>query len=265
MTRHNDMENLRCMSFTSRSNTEILVAGLQGTMFVIDVNKGEIVRQVSREAGNMSDVEWRFSQWAIKVTTPHFYTIMKKSSRHICAATNSGSVDLLDPSTFSVVKTWQAHGSVINDMDAQGDFIVTCGASMKQQAAQAYTLDRYVNVFDLKNMTSMKPMPFPPLAAYVRLHPRMLTTSIVVSQHGQMHVVDLLNPNTTNVRYASIQFLNMFEIAPSGEALAMADAENIVHLWGSPSKIRFVDMGTPIELPLVPDEPPPHLDWSQDT
>jgi PAB-dependent poly(A)-specific ribonuclease subunit 2 len=231
-------------------------------MFVIDVNKGEIVKQVSCWVGRIAAVA-RMLTRGFKVPTTHFYTIMKKS-RYICAATKTGSVDLLDPSTFTVVKTWQAHGSVINDMDAQGDFVVTCGASMKQQAAQAYMLDPYVNVYDVKNMTSMKPMPFPPLAAYVRLHPRMLTTSIVVSQLGQMHVVDLLNPNSTNVRYASIQYISMFEIAPSGEALAMADAESTVHLWGAPSKIRFIDMGMPIELP-PPEDPAPHLDWSQDT
>ena len=35
------------MSFTSRGTNEILVAGLQDKMFVIDVNKGEIVKQVN--------------------------------------------------------------------------------------------------------------------------------------------------------------------------------------------------------------------------
>lgn len=34
------------MSFTSKATSEILVAGLQDTMFVIDVNKGEIVKRV---------------------------------------------------------------------------------------------------------------------------------------------------------------------------------------------------------------------------
>ncbi|KAK0617114.1 PAB-dependent poly(A)-specific ribonuclease subunit PAN2 [Immersiella caudata] len=238
-----EIENLRCMCFTSKSNSEILVAGWQGTMFVIDVNKGEIVK---------------------RVPTTHHYTIMKISSWYICAATRTGSVDLLDLNTLSVVKTWQAHGSIINDMDAQGEFIVTCGSSNKQQAAQLNMFDPFVNVFDMKNMTSMKPMPFPPLAAYVRLHPRMLTTSIVVSQHGQMHVADLLNPNTTNVRYVQInQLIHLFEIAPSGEALAMVDAESLLHLWGSPSKVRFIDMGMPVELPLPPTEPP-KMDWSQD-
>ncbi|KAH8903478.1 hypothetical protein BR93DRAFT_931074 [Coniochaeta sp. PMI_546] len=241
--RHEDMKDLHCMSFTSKGASEILVAGSQDTMFVIDINKGEVVKQVPTE---------------------HHYTIMKKS-RYICAATKTGHVDMLDPISFKIVKTWNAHTSYINDMDAQNDFIVTCGGSLKQQSAQTYMLDPYVNVFDLKNMTSMSPIPFPPLAAYVRMHPRMLTTSFVVSQQGQMHVVDIMNPNTSKVRYANVlSYLNMVEIAPSGEALAMADSESNIHLWGSPSKIHFAEYAQPVEF-AEPEEPAPTIDWAGET
>lgn len=41
------MKDLQCMSFTSKGASEILVAGSQDTMFVIDINKGEVVKQVS--------------------------------------------------------------------------------------------------------------------------------------------------------------------------------------------------------------------------
>lgn len=34
------------MSFTSKGTTEIIAAGLQGTMLVTDLNKGEVVKQV---------------------------------------------------------------------------------------------------------------------------------------------------------------------------------------------------------------------------
>jgi len=44
--RHEDMKDLRCMSFTSRGTAEIVVAGLQDTMLVIDLHKGEVVKQV---------------------------------------------------------------------------------------------------------------------------------------------------------------------------------------------------------------------------
>lgn len=34
------------MSFASKGTNEILVAGLQDAMFIIDVNRGEIIKQV---------------------------------------------------------------------------------------------------------------------------------------------------------------------------------------------------------------------------
>ncbi|KAH6605888.1 hypothetical protein Trco_005041 [Trichoderma cornu-damae] len=239
--RHDDMKDLRCMSFTSKGTAEILAAGLQDNMLVIDLVKGEVVKQLRTE---------------------YQYSMMKRG-RYICAATKNGSVHLLDPVTFAVVKAWHAHSALINDMDAQHDFIVTCGYSLRQ--GQNYMLDPFLNVFDIKKMSSMPPIPFPAGAAYVRMHPRLLTTSIVVSQSGQMHVVDLMNPNTSNVRQANVlTYLSMFEIAPSGEAMALADAECFIHLWGSPPKLHFVDLPAPIEF-ATPEETVPPLEWTPDT
>ncbi|KAF4826097.1 PAN2-PAN3 deadenylation complex catalytic subunit PAN2 [Colletotrichum siamense] len=239
--RHDDMKDLRCMSFTSKGTSEILVAGFQDTMFVIDLAKGEVVKQVP---------------------TAHSYKVMKKS-RYICAATKEGTVNLIDAANFTVVKSWNAHSALISDMDAQHDFIVTCGYSLRQ--GQNYMLDPFLNVFDIKKMSSMSPIPFPAGAAFVRMHPRMSTTSIVMSQSGQMHVVDLMNPNTSNVRQANtMTYLTMFEIAPSGEAVALADAEFNIHIWGSPSKLRFVDFASQTEF-ATPEEPLPSIEWTADT
>ena len=47
--RHEDMKELRCMTFTSRGTSEILVAGEQDKMFIIDLVKGEIIKQVPTE------------------------------------------------------------------------------------------------------------------------------------------------------------------------------------------------------------------------
>ena len=186
-----------------------------------------------------------------------------KRSRYICAATKEGTVNLLDPISFSVLKSWNAHSAGINDMDAQHDFIVTCGYSLRQ--GHNYMLDPFLNVYDIKKMGSMPPIPFPAGAAHVRMHPRMSTTNIVMSQTGQMHVVDLMNPNTSNVRQANITtYLTMFEIAPSGEAIAMADAGHTIHLWASPSKVRFVDFPTPLEFATA-EEPAAQIDWADDT
>ena len=40
------MKDLRCMSFTSKGTSEILVAGCQEVMFKIDVEKGRIIEEV---------------------------------------------------------------------------------------------------------------------------------------------------------------------------------------------------------------------------
>lgn len=200
---------------------------------------------------------WSFTNpW--QIPTQDSYTILKRS-RYICAATTKGAVNLLDPITFNIVKTWNAHSSMISDMDSQHDYIVTCGYSLRQQ--NNYMLDPLVNVFDLKNLISLPPIPFPAGAAYVRMHPRMSTTSIVVSQLGQMHIVDLMNVNTSNVRQANVlSYLTMLEIAPSGEALALADSECNVHLWGSPSRIRFAELSNPVDF-ANPEEEPEPMDW----
>ncbi|KAM3557881.1 hypothetical protein MY1884_004282 [Beauveria asiatica] len=235
---HESMRDLRCMSFTSKGTAEIVVAGMQDTMLVIDLNKGEVVKQIPTE---------------------YQYSMMKRG-RYICAATQTGLCNLLDPVTFTVIKSWNAHSALISDMDAQHDFIVTCGYSLRQ--GQNYMLDPFLNVFDIKKMSSMPPIPFPAGAAYVRMHPRMLTTSIVVSQSGQMHVVDLMNPNTSNVRQANVMtYLNMFEIAPSGEGMVLTDAECLIHLWGSRTKLHFVDLATPIEFAATEERLAP-IDWS---
>lgn len=46
MHRHDDMKDLRCMSFTSKGTVEIILAGLQDDMLVVDLIKGDVVKQV---------------------------------------------------------------------------------------------------------------------------------------------------------------------------------------------------------------------------
>ncbi|KAM0322288.1 hypothetical protein ACHAQA_009577 [Verticillium albo-atrum] len=197
------------------------------------------------------------------ISTEYSYQIMKKS-RYICAATKDGLINMIDPVNFSVVRSWKAHSALISDMDAQHDFIVTCGFSLRQ--SQSYMPDSFLNVFDIKRMTPMAPIPFPAGGAFVRMHPRMSTTSIVVSQTGQLHVIDLMNPHTTNVRQINVvnSLVTMFEIAPSGEAVALADSASQIHLWGSPSKVRFVDFPQATEF-ASSESTGPAIDWTTET
>lgn len=234
-----EMQDLRCMSFTAQTS-RVILAGCQPVMLVIDVDKGVVVD---------------------KIPTEFNYTIMRKS-RYLCAATDTGSVNALSLSDFSVVKTWNAHGTLINDMDARNDYLVTCGFSVRHLGSPI--VDPLANVYDLKSLTPLPPIPFHAGAAYVRMHPRLQTTSFIASQTGQLQVVDLMNPNAINLRQANVTFMLGLEISLSGEALAVNDAECSIHLWGSPSKIHFNDMSKETEFADVPARPP-LLDWSNET
>ena len=236
---HEEMIDLRCMSFTAQTN-RILVAGCQRAMFTIDIDKGTIVD---------------------KLPTEHDYTIMKKS-RYLCAATDTGSVNALSLTDFSVVKSWKAHGTAVNDMDARNDLLVTCGFSVRQLGSPI--VDPLANVYDLKTLSPLPPIPFHAGAAYVRMHPKLHTTSFVASQTGQLQVVDLMNPNAVNLRQANVTLMLGLEISPSGEALAINDAECSIHLWGSPTKIHFNEMSKEPEFADVSTRPQP-VDWSGET
>ena len=125
-------------------------------------------------------------------------------------------------------------------------------------------LDPLVNVYDLRTYRPLPPIPFPAGAAFCRMHPKMSTTGIVASQTGQFHVTDIANPHVVNLRQASVtSYLSALELAPSGESLAICDADCMLQLWGSPEKMRFTEFHNPVEWPTAP-RPNPVIDIATD-
>ncbi|KAF2020982.1 PAB-dependent poly(A)-specific ribonuclease subunit PAN2 [Aaosphaeria arxii CBS 175.79] len=240
---NNDFKDLKCMNFTSKGTREILVAGCQENMFKIDVEKGTITDTLVGDAQ---------------------YTIMKRAGQYICAATLNGSIHILDSGSLTVIKVFEGHIGSINDMDAKGDFLATCGWSPRQQ--YGFMLDPFTNVFSLKTLKQLPPIPFHTGAAFVRMHPRMSTTAIISSQNGQIQVIDIMNSDSANLRQLNLydSYLTGFEVAPSGEAFALSDTSFNIRLWGSPSKVHFPEYSNPTEF-ADPAIPPPSMDWSLDT
>lgn len=225
------------MSFTAASSNRLLVAGCQPKMFIIDVDKGCIVEEL--------DTEYK-------------YTILRRSSRCMCAATDAGYVNVLQLTNYSLIKTFRAHGFKINDMDARNDILVTCGFSIRHMGNQI--AEPLASVFDLKNLVPLNPIPFHAGAAFVRMHPRLQTTSYIASQTGQIQVVDLMNPSAFQLRQANVRMVLGLEVSSSAEALLINDAECLIHLWGSPSKIYFNEMPRETKLADIPSRPPIPID-----
>ncbi|KAL9037628.1 MAG: hypothetical protein Q9180_003610 [Flavoplaca navasiana] len=233
------MTDLKCMSFFGKNSSEILVAGCQSVMYKIDVEKGVIVQQY----------EW----------------YMMKFCRYICAGTTSGAVHFLEPDTLSSVKTWQAHSANLSDMDAQDSYLVTCGWSTRPYGPP--TLESFAKVYDLKKLEQLPPIPFHTGAAFVQMHPKLSTTSIVSSMSGQLQVANILDPNTSNLLQANLgSYMSQSHLvlAPSGAAWALADLEGVIQIWaGSLNNLRFAESAAPTEFA---DEvfPPTFMDIDSD-
>lgn len=183
------------------------------------------------------------------MVAPAHYTHLRRGGQYICAATTSGKVHLLNAQDLSLQKEFSAHNGSINDMDANHDFLVTCGWSPRQNYGNM--LDPMAKVFDLKNLRPYNPIVFHPGAAFVRMHPRMNTTAVVAGQHGQMQVVDITNPASVSVRHMNIHEesrLTGLDFSSSGNVMIFSDSMCALLMWGHPSKMNITDLITPLEF-----------------
>ena len=225
-TDHALMTRLNCMVFLDKG-ASILVAGNQQVMLKLEASKGTIIEEIPTH-----------SEYA-----------MMKVGRYVCAATNSGSVDFLDPSTLKTVKSWQAHSASISDMQISANSFVTCGRAMRPHGPAM--LESLAKVFDMKTMQQLAPIPFPTGAAYVQIHPKLSTTCILGAPNGQLQVIDLVNHNTSNIIMTG-SYVTQFSMSGSGNIWAIADENNQIHLWGSPNKI--MNFNDNVQMPEYADE-----------
>ncbi|KAL9110440.1 MAG: hypothetical protein Q9227_004984 [Pyrenula ochraceoflavens] len=235
-TSHVQMVDLQCATFTSNPD-HILVAGYQPIMLLIDVISGNVIKEVPAYRP---------------------YKMMKRS-KFICAATEDAAVDFLDPSTFMTTGHWKAPYNSLLNMDARNEFLVVCGSTSRIMGAAVAA--SFASVYDLKQIKALAPIPFHAGAAFVCLHPQLQTTSFVASSTGQIHVVDLMNPNIINLKQANVDRMVQMELASSGENLAILDQDLSLHLWGSPTKVRFSKQTQETEFPDEQMPNPPHIDW----
>ena len=220
------MTNLSCMTILRKDGSQILAAGCQQYMYKIDTEKGMVIDKISTES---------------------HYTMMR-FNRYICAATSSGAIDFLDPLTLNVIKSWQAHTAKINSMDAKNDFLITCGWSTRPYG-HSPSLDTLAKVFDLKRLEQLAPISFHAGAAFVQIHPKTSTTSVISSQSGQIHVTDIMDAENIKMLHVTLSSsLIGLVMSPSGNVWAIADQDNVVSIWGSLNNLQFCETSNPIEF-----------------
>lgn len=167
-----------------------------------------------------------------------------RRNRLLCCGSGNGEVVLYDPSSFQPITKLVAHTGALSDLDTSGNLLLTCGYSVRHGS---YIIDPFVKVWDLRNLSSLVPVPFPSGPSLVRMHPKLSTTAIICSATGQFHIVDTGNSIDAKLQQVTLNsYLTNMDVSSSGDAIAFTDMENNVHLWAMQDSPSFSEFKLPV-------------------
>ncbi|KAJ2956748.1 hypothetical protein NQZ79_g7424 [Umbelopsis isabellina] len=237
-----DTRDLHCMTTSTLGNNELLVAGQQDDLLVVNVNLGTISRKVS---GAMNTV------------------VMKKasSSRLICCGSLGGEVTLRDPRSMKVEQRVQAHTGTLSDLEVSGNMMLTCGFSNRQGSLM---VDPLVKVYDIRmSIRALAPIPFPSGPIFLRMHPRLSTTVFIVSQSGQFQVCDVSNlamglhaPAGQFYQIPTSSYITAIDVSSTGETVAIGDASSFVYQYSDRPDYSINAYSDQLETPDPPQSRP---------
>ncbi|PLW49838.1 hypothetical protein PCASD_01618 [Puccinia coronata f. sp. avenae] len=243
------------MAFTAPKSIELLIGGAQPELVLLNASTGALVRKMD-----------------ISTTTAF-------SPHH-----SLDSIPILDvdPVSLKEEHSMMAHYAGLEQMEAEGNYLVTCGYSLKQGHP---VRDPLVKVFDVRALRPLAPITFSSSPAHVRFHPRMSSTLFITSSTGQLQIMDLTHPMPSSSFYQLDvgSYITDMCISSSGDGLAYVEADGIVHLWttavgdilelGEESNnttttkpIKWSRGNMPIVLPDAVDDPTtPLIQWTDET
>lgn len=199
------------------------------------------------------------------VSYPHKVKLMKSNNKVISVGKQTGGVDILDPRSNGVVRSFSAHSGTISSMDSRDYTLVTVGKSKRFNSMYA---DPFVNVYDLRTMQQLPPVSFSKGttmgaggADFVQLHSLLPTVMVVGSASGSFDFVDLANPTLRTQYIHPSQSIKDMTLSPNGNYLAFTGNDNTLTTWNRTNDARnFTNTPIPLDYPsFVDDEVLPDL------
>lgn len=234
-----------------------VILGSTSSVFKVDMNKPSIPQQFNHR-GDVSFVDYL--------------------SKLLALGNTSGSVDIFDPSSNSVIKTFQSHNGLISDLDVKGNYMATCGYSARPKrygntSTSDFVVDPLVNIYDLRMMRAVAPIPFPAGASFARFYSKLPNIVVIASTTGQIQFVDMYDqlqvhlyqadlstaPTMNSVAAPTTSFLYDLDVSENGEFLTFRDDASNLHLWGlsAGNSGNFTSFPSTLDLPDVTLQPSP--------
>jgi PAB-dependent poly(A)-specific ribonuclease subunit 2 len=107
------------MAYSGTNHSEVIAAGGQNNILLLNIDRGTIVKQVSGLQNCQADAQEPTTEW---------YTKLRRG-RVVCGATMNGNIAIIDPriGLGAQNKVEGAHTGGIEDIDTQDNTILSCG------------------------------------------------------------------------------------------------------------------------------------------
>lgn len=234
---------LTSMTYTSNTQSEVLVGGeADSTGFKIY---------------KIDTVHRRVSGY---VSYKHDILHMDTNLKHVVIGRMDGVIDILDPKTDIIVKSFSPISTGLFNMSVKDNTLLVTGYSVKSGAGKNKQpqplFDAWVSSYNLKSLTVQTPIPFPARAAYVIQHPTIPHVVLMATISGDnMTFMDVVNPSHAQFYHADMpSYITSIDLSPSGQYLAFTDPMHNLTLWSRDLNYHFSFLDKPLDYPSPPAE-----------
>ena len=251
----NPLESLTCMYLAHAASSDLIVGG-HHSLFKVDLNKPSSYAPYAHDGG---------------------ISFMNYSSKLLTLGRSSGALELFDTESNCSVKVFLSSNGLLSDIDVQGNYVATCGCSVRPKrfgtatAPVEYVADPLINLYDLRTMRALAPLPFPAGASFVRFHPKLPNVLVGALASGQIQFINMFDQLHVNLYQADLtsamepgslaaptaSYLSNLELSESGEYMCFSDDHKNMHMWSinPAANLSFVNYGAALDRPSVIAEP----------